>query len=77
MRMMKNRCGTWRQDMLTAESECWVCSATCGERTAKVRSPRTTGCPKRRASCGLPCRSRSPLFCFSDFCNPLHSPLPE
>ncbi|MEQ2232360.1 hypothetical protein ILYODFUR_010442 [Ilyodon furcidens] len=49
MRMMKNRCGTWRQDMLTADMlTCWVCSATCGERTAKVRSPRTTGCPKRR-----------------------------
>lgn len=28
-------------------------------------------------SSGLPCRSRSPLFCFSDFCNSVHSPLPE
>lgn len=33
--------------------------------------------PLPSVSFGLPRRSGSPLFCFSDFCNSVHSPLPE
>lgn len=42
--------------------------------TPSLLCPRLS-CPA--VSSGLPCRSRSPLFCFSDFCNSVHSPLPE